>query len=247
LLFDIRESSDTQDLGYGCLEIALLNQGFEEEEEENPMHSINEFDEKVEKIEAAHSAMKIKVNNQTPILDPKQKGKKNSMPPKNIMEEDEDDFSDQSQSVEEDQKMSSRNYQINIKPGKTLKFLLKFTPKDVKSYNFELPIVLAGYGPLESLTRTVKCRGLKPKLLIDPQIVDFKKKIISNDKFIPMPVEVMLSNPDVNPIHFLIDTTELEKYKVFNVFPCEGVITGGNTITLKVNQKKSKFRILILF
>lgn len=201
------------------------------------MHSINEFDEKVEKIEAAQS-MKIRDNNQHPNNDSKNKNNKKSVSVKNIIEEDDEYLSNQSQSVEEEQKLSSRNYQIIMKPGKTLKFLLKFTPKDVKSYHFELPLIVSGYGPLESLSRTVKCRGLKPKLLIDPQIVDFKKKIISNDKFIPMPIDVLLSNPDINAIHFFIDTTELEKYKVFNVSPCEGVINGGNTVNLKVNSEQ---------
>lgn len=220
------------------MDISLVNQSNDEEEEENPIHSINEFDEKVEKIEAAQSAMKIKDSNHQQDNDSKHKNSKKSIPTKNIIEEDDEYLSDQSQSVEEEEKLSSRNYQIIMKPGKTLHFLLKFTPKEVKSYKFELPIVVSGYGPLESLNRTVKCRGLKPKLLIDPQIVDFKKKIISNDKFIPMPIDVMLSNPDINVIHFFIDTTELEKYKVFNVFPCEGVITGGSTVNLKVHSRK---------
>lgn len=65
-----------------------------------------------------------------------------------------------------------------MNPNCRIEFLLKFAPKDVKTYNFDLPFTLNRYGKLPGLTRAVICKGLKPKFLMDPQILEFPKKII---------------------------------------------------------------------
>lgn len=76
------------------------------------------------------------------------------------------DVSDTEEDKED--KHSSKLYNIIIKAGEKLGFQLRFSPKDVKPYQFELPIILAKYGKLGGLTRTVSCRGMKPKFLVDP-------------------------------------------------------------------------------
>jgi hypothetical protein len=55
-----------------------------------------------------------------------------------------------------------------LNPNCRIEFLLKFAPKDVKTYNFDLPFTLNRYGKLPGLTRAVICKGLKPKFLMDP-------------------------------------------------------------------------------
>jgi len=40
---------------------------------------------------------------------------------------------------------------IKVKKNSTLQFTLNFSPKKVKKYEFELPIMISGIGKLESL------------------------------------------------------------------------------------------------
>lgn len=43
------------------------------------------------------------------------------------------------------------------------------SPKEPKFYKFFVPITLARYeGFLEGMERTITCKGLKPKFLIEP-------------------------------------------------------------------------------
>jgi hypothetical protein len=44
-----------------------------------------------------------------------------------------------------------------------LEFELKFSPTDVKNYQLELPLTLAGFGKLETLCKPILCKGLKPR------------------------------------------------------------------------------------
>jgi hypothetical protein len=57
---------------------------------------------------------------------------------------------------------------------------LRFSPKDVKPYNFDLPLTLYRYGKLSGLTRAIICQGMKPKFLVEPQLLEFPRKIIVN-------------------------------------------------------------------
>lgn len=98
----------------------------------------------------------------------------------------------------------------------------------MRTYNIELPLTLFGYGKLESLSRMIRCEGLKPKFLMEPKILDFKKKIIRQvDKAIPSYIEVTLNNPDLRSLYWKIDTQYLEVDNVFQILPNEGRIDGG--------------------
>lgn len=223
LILDIREREDGENEGVECLSIEQIKKAeSEEDDEENGIFSINELDDNIS----------IKKNDEVPA-NKKVSIQKNS---DLDLEDEEDDASDTSESlVEVHTKQSSRHYRITIKNHSLMQFLLKFTPKDVKNYSFDLPITLQGYGKLESLQRPVICKGLKPKVLIDPQMIDFKKKIIANDKFLPTILEVTLSNPDLSPIQYSIDTSELDDKKVFSIYPAEGTVEGGQTLYLKAS------------
>ena len=77
-----------------------------------------------------------------------------------------------------DSKVSSRQYLIKVAENKTLKFNLKFQPKDVKEYQVVLPISLYSYGKLTDLNKQIYCKGIKPKFIMRPQEIDFKKKLV---------------------------------------------------------------------
>ena len=227
LILDLRERLDGEFDGVECLNIEYIKKQTEDGEEEDDdeemgMLSINEQDA---------DNVSIKKEEQKPT----KLNQKGGNVAHDLEDQEEEDSDKSTESLVVEHKVTSRHYKILIKQQASMNFLIKFTPKDVKNYNFELPITLEGFGRLESLTKTVKCKGLKPKLLIDPQIIDFKKKIISNDKFLATVLEVSLSNPDQNTIRYSIDTTELDDKKVFGIFPAEGNIEGGQTIYLKAS------------
>jgi len=158
-----------------------------------------------------------------------------SMKSKDIPDiEDDEKQSENSDEAEESEKPSSRHYKFTVFPQSPLIFSLKFSPKDVRNYNLELPLTLMGYGKLESLTKTVVCRGLKPKFLLQPQVIEFKKKvIISKDKCVPSTLEITISNPDNRAISWRIDQSKLESDRVFFFVPNEGRLDGLQTSIIR--------------
>jgi hypothetical protein len=57
---------------------------------------------------------------------------------------------------------------------------LYYSPPHIEDYDFELPIIVKGYGKYEGITRRIKCKGDRaPELIINPSLINFKKKIIS--------------------------------------------------------------------
>lgn len=123
---------------------------------------------------------------------------------------------------EEEEEEEKSYYRLQIAPMQSVGFKLTFSPRDVKKYVFELPLELEGYGNLPGLKRFVVCQGLKPDLLLDPQIIDFKRKVISNDRFIAKNLEITMLNTSESSLPFFIDTAELDTDKVLsqNIFPC---------------------------
>lgn len=111
-------------------------------------------------------------------------------------------------SIDQAPKASSRYYKITAHPGVPLFFHLRFSPKDVRNYNLELPLTLKGFGRISALAKPIICKGLKPKFLLQPQLIEFKRKIITAaDKAVPDVVELTISNPDskVSNIRFNYD------------------------------------------
>lgn len=115
---------------------------------------------------------------------------------------------------EEEEEEEKSYFRIRLAPMQNVVFKLTFSPRDVKKYAFELPLELEGYGKLPGLKRFVLCQGLKPDLLLDPQLIDFKRKVISNDKFIAKTLEITMLNTSEAALPFFIDTAELETDKV---------------------------------
>lgn len=81
------------------------------------------------------------------------------------------------------------------------------------------------------------CRGLKPRILIDPQVLDFGRKIIvAPDKSaIGKQATVTLSNPDKNTMKWRVDLTSFGASKIFDVRPESGEIPPGDSINIVVS------------
>ena len=106
----------------------------------------------------------------------------------------------------------------------------------MKNYSLELPLILAGYGKIEQLIRMIYCRGLEPKFLFEPQIIQFKKKIITSyEKCFPSFMDLTISNPKNNAVSWKIDCSVLEKSKAFQINPSEGRLDGGQSSVLKAS------------
>ena len=111
---------------------------------------------------------------------------------------------------------------------------MTFSPKDVKEYEFELPIKLSGYGKMDSLTRFVYCQGIRPKLLIEPISMEFKRKIITTvEKCYPTFNEMTLSNPSKNEVNWRIESYH-SKDSIFTISPEKGKLGAGKRITIQI-------------
>lgn len=87
---------------------------------------------------------------------------------------------------------------------------MKFYAKEVRDYQFRLPIDIENYGAIAS--PTIRCKGIKPQFIFDPQVIDFKRKIITTpDKCFPRFVNVTLTNPDAKSILWSIDDNSITK------------------------------------
>jgi len=148
--------------------------------------------------------------------------------------DDVEKHSEDSDEGQEGEKPRSRHFKFMVHPQSPQVFNLKFSPKDVRNYNLELPLTLMGYGRMESLIRPLLCKGLKPKFLLQPQLIEFKKKVITTkDKCVPSTMEITISNPDNRAISWRIDQSKLEPEKVFFFVPNEGRLDGLQTSIIK--------------
>jgi hypothetical protein len=116
---------------------------------------------------------------------------------------------DNSQEAQDSQVMEfKKNYGILMPPNSQVKLVLKISPKIVGEYEFRLPIRFKGFeGFLESLSKRVTYEAIEPTLLFEPQIIDFKKKIISDKDHKVMAAS--LCNPSDKPIRWKIVLSSL--------------------------------------
>lgn len=215
LILDLRESLENphENSGLECLQVELIEPAISKQGDSTIIMNIDQSEE-----------------NEKPL----EKSQKELL--KQVKEIDIDEPSESSSSEGEDEEITNSYQRISINSQQTLIFHLKFSPQEVQNYSFLLPMTLEGYGPVESLTRYITCEGTKPVLLIDPQIIDFKKKIISNDKYQAKKMEITLMNSDYeNTVQFFFDVNDLETDKVFSLLPSEGNLKPGETIILEAS------------
>ena len=135
-----------------------------------------------------------------------------------------------------EEKEETRKYTIKVKKQGTVDFWLKFKPEDARNYTFELPIILRGYGKTDGTARVVTCRGIKPKCIIQPSVVDFKKKVISNfEKPVPIEQDIEVDNMDHHKsLVWQIDSRLLSEDNLFYINPSKGRIEPGQRQIIRV-------------
>lgn len=157
-----------------------------------------------------------------------------------LSDEEQDD--DSNDSFVEQNSDKSNYFVLNLKPNRVYHFEINFTPLQPRHYKFRLPLSLAGYGKLDSLTRPVICHGIAPQFLLEPLTgqIEFKKKTIpaSMEAITPEYQTMSISNPDPRThLEFFIDCSSLEKDMVFNLNVQEGVVEPGCCTEITISFK----------
>jgi len=144
---------------------------------------------------------------------------------------------DEGEEDEEDDEEAKKHVLIRLRPEKSpLRLEIKYTPSDVEEpRNFELPLRLKGIGELDSLTRVVKGVGVKPRFLLDNTVINFKTTVIAKGSKPPSrPMDIQISNPDLNPIVWSINKEILDRSKVFTMNPTEGRLEPQTNATVRI-------------
>lgn len=141
---------------------------------------------------------------------------------------DEDDFSE----MEEEE---PRKFKITIQPAKPVLLQLRYAPKETEPVHFTLPIVLAGVNQTtQGLLRTVTGEGLKPRFYVESSIIDFKSKVIApGEKSFSVYKTFLVSNPEIYPVRWRIDTSTIDQRQFFSLKPAEGTLDPGGFLTLR--------------
>lgn len=147
---------------------------------------------------------------------------------------DEDASKDESSEEEEE---IHRKFKVTVSASRTVTLQLNFAPKEAEPYQFFLPFFLSGLNQaLQGLQRTVNGEGLKPRFYVEKSVIDFEKKVISlQDKSFPVHRSILISNPELYPVKWRLDCTELDKGLIFAVKPDSGVLEPGNFSHLQIS------------
>ena len=79
-----------------------------------------------------------------------------------------------------------------------------------------MPLTIKKYGYIPGIEREIICRGLKPKFLIEPSELEFKRKIISSpDKNFSASHEILLKNPENRTVSWSLDISSIKSEKIF--------------------------------
>lgn len=121
----------------------------------------------------------------------------------------------------------NKNYLLNLKAEKTYQMVLTFTPVADTDYNFDLPFYIHGKDKNPLFIKKVKCKGSKPKFLMEPlNGVEFARKIIiTSDTVVPEYKSLTFSNPDFDKtLIWKFDSDIINNQKIFSVTPTSGLI-----------------------
>ncbi|CAD8050766.1 unnamed protein product [Paramecium sonneborni] len=161
---------------------------------------------------------------------------------KNYAEEEQQEESDDDllSSARQKKKMICQNkkFILILSAQQTAQFQLHFYPKELKRYQFQLPIEIYKFGIIDTIKRMVQVQGCSPKFIVEPKTVEFPRKIILSppEKNKPNIQEILLSNPEYKGMQFKIqidaDTGNIPS--VFQVIPLAGRVDAGQTLRVKV-------------
>ena len=143
----------------------------------------------------------------------------------------------QEEESEDEPEEVARTFRLNLNPNTSVQLQLKFTPNDTDTYLFDLPIMMAGVADqIKSLMRRVTGEGLQPRFLIDPSIVDFKKKYITGiEKTYPEYKDIIFSNPDIYSLRWRLEPMSPEAAKIFTIKPTEGYLEPAISVTVRAS------------
>lgn len=143
----------------------------------------------------------------------------------------------QEEESEDEPEEVPRTFRLNMNANTQVTLQLKFVPNDTDTYLFDLPILMAGISePIKNLVRRVTGEGLQPRFLIDPSIVDFKKKYITGiEKTFPEYKDIIFSNPDIYPLRWKLDPLSTEAARIFTIKPSEGYLEPAASVTVRAS------------
>lgn len=76
--------------------------------------------------------------------------------------------------------------------------------------------------------------GLKPRFILEPQSIEFKRKIITTlDKRVPGTSTIILCNPDLQLLKWQFDTSRFDEDQIFQLQPNQGTLQPGEQIEIK--------------
>jgi hypothetical protein len=104
-----------------------------------------------------------------------------------------------------------RKWLLRVKPNSTLSVYMMFSPTEVQSNSFELPMNIYGVKNNDTLKKVVAGKGLKPRLVLPKTVMDFGDRVVSRDlvKKIPYAMEVEFLNDDSDVMLWELDADKL--------------------------------------
>lgn len=155
-----------------------------------------------------------------------------------------------------DKSVKNNEWTLTINAGATLFGSLVFSPKNPKSYNFKLPLMLQGIPNDTSFQRESSAESVVSKILISSQTVDFGDRVVSRDPLARAAYfqEIVLTNLEKVALQYEIreivpevplDVLNTERSKkgkggdhvppLFFVAPTKGNLLGGATVPVRIS------------
>lgn len=102
-----------------------------------------------------------------------------------------------------------------------------------------MPFTISGQGTLISLRKMITAKSTKPKISMESNICDFKRKVITGgEKIYPMVMETIITNMDSKDLKWWFD---LEKVKsnidnnIFDIIPSSGILSSFDSKQVKIH------------
>ena len=131
-------------------------------------------------------------------------------------------------------------YKLTVKENHALDFNFCFRPKNVSEHAFELPLEVVGMvNSPEHMKRVVVAEGLKPRLVLSEDVVDFGTRIVIRNNAIKIPysMEFKLKNNDKNDVICKLGTPvgniSATSSPVFQFTPMESEIKSGDELLVR--------------
>ncbi|QDZ22861.1 hypothetical protein HOP50_09g54090 [Chloropicon primus] len=152
-------------------------------------------------------------------------------------------------------KARGSRYKLTVKENHKLTFNFCFRPKNVNKHAFELPMEIAGMAVIpDHIKRVVVAEGLKPRLVLSEDVVDFKTRIVIRNNAIKIPysLEFKLKNNDKNDVICKLGTPvgniSATSSPVFQFTPMESEIKSGEELLVRASflpRENKQYRAIL--